>query len=335
MQKVKKNNNKGGQKTTSINELISEKIIMFRDNGKYGTANNYRSLLHFIEKNFGVLKATDCNAATVRQMKSIMSHLTSSTQSTYLSCLKSIWNYANYRGYTGKTEYPFQRHSFEIDKVKVPRVQRRTESYLSREDISKLYWHWFTIPTTNTFEISRKKYLGLFLFSYLGNGANVNDLLRLTYNADWWNTNGAVLSFIRHKTADKSPIKVRIPITKYLKPILDFIADAPQRNEPVLSKFLQGCALDDEENLLKKITYINNYATRRLRYECKVLGLREDVSMTFARHTFITVLNHCGCNFSLIEMAAGHVLPGVTGHYIGNAPIEKLFEMNENLIVEN
>ena len=335
MQKVKKNNNKGGQKTVSINELISEKIIRFRNSGKYGTANNYRSLLHFVEKTFGILKATDCDAAALMRMQCAMSHLTSSTQSTYLSCLKSIWNYANYRGYTGKTEYPFQRHSFEIDKVRVPRCQKRTDSYFSREDVSVIYKHWLTLPTATKFDVSRKKYLGLFLFSYLGNGANVNDLLRLTYNADWYNSNGRLLTFIRHKTAEKSPIKVRIPVTKYLKPILDYLTDEPQRNAPLLPWFLDGCALDDEEKLLKRITYINNYASRRLRYECKVLGLREDVSMTFARHTFITVLNHCGCNFSMIEMAAGHVLPGVSGHYIGNAPIEKLFEMNENLILEN
>lgn len=324
---------KKGPNNTSINELIVEKMAMLRQNGKFGTLHNYRGLLHFIEKHFGVLKAVDCNAAAVMRMKNLMSHLSTSTQASYLACLKSIWNYARYIGATGKTDYPFQRHSYEINKIRVPRIQRRMDSYLTIEQISALYHHWFTIPTDKKFNISRKKHLGLFLLSYLGNGANMNDLLRLTYNNDWFNSNGKVLSFIRHKTAEKSPVKVRIPVTHWLKPILDFIADEPVKNAPVLGSFLNGCQLDDEEKLLKKIMYHNTYSSKRVRYECKILGIRDDVSMTFARHSYATILNHLGCNFSLIEQCLGHILPGVSGHYIGNAPIETLIEMNEKLIV--
>ena len=325
---------KKGPNNTSINELIVEKMAMLRQNGKFGTLHNYRGLLHFIEKHFGVLKAVDCNAAAVMRMKNLMSHLSTSTQASYLACLKSIWNYARYIGATGKTDYPFQKFAFEIDKVKVPRIQRRTESYLSIEDISKLYWHWFTIPEDKKFNISRKKTLGLFLLSYLGNGANVNDLLRLTYNTDWFNSNGKILSFIRHKTAEKSPVKVKIPVTDYLRPVLDFLASEPQRNEPVLGWFLRDVKIDDEENILKRVMYWNCYASKRVRYECKILGIRYDVSMTFARHTYSTTLHHLAAPFALVEKNLGHTGDGIAFNYIGQFSEQDLFKWNEMLITK-
>lgn len=321
------------KKTTTVNELICEKITVLKMQGKYPTASNYRALLHFIEKHFGLLPAADCDAKCVMRMKMIMKDWSTSTQASYFACLKSIWNYANYKGYTGKTDYPFQRHEYEIDKVKVPKTKKRTEHFLTVEQISRIYHHWFEMPDEKGKDKSCKMYVGLFLFSYLGNGANVNDLLRLKYNNDWYNSDGKILSFVRHKTADKSPVKVQIPVTRWLKPILDYIADEPTRNGNVLGWFLKETDTNDEESMFHRTMYVNSFTSVKVRNVCKILGLRDDVCVTFARHTYASVLNHLGCNFSQIEMALGHILPGVSSNYIGQVPIEKMFEMNEKLIV--
>lgn len=320
------------KKTTTVNELICEKITVLRMNGKVPTARNYRALLHFIEKHFGLLKASDCDAACVMRMKTIMKDLSPSTQAGYLACLKSIWNYASYKGYTGRTEYPFQRHQFEIDKVRVPKTRKRTEHFLTIEQISKIYHHWFEMPDEKARDRSCKKYVGLFLFSYLGNGANVNDLIRLRYNNDWWNSDGKVLTFVRHKTEEKSPVKVTIPVTPLLKPILDYICDEPKRNGLVIGSFLGNVDINDGDALFKRIMYLNNFTSVKVRKVCKVLGLRDDVCTTFARHSFISVSNHLGFNFSTIEQMAGHTLPNVSGNYIGQVPNEKLFEIGNALI---
>ena len=177
----------------TINELVCEKMAVLKSNGKYCTLHNYRALLHFIEKHFGVIKASDCDAAAVMRMKNLMAHLSPSTQASYFACLKSIWNYASYIGATGKTEYPFQRYAYELDKVKVPRIQKRTESYLTVSDMSRLYRHWMEIPVEGKRDRSRKTYLGLFLMSYLMNGANVNDIVRMRYNNDWYTSGGRML----------------------------------------------------------------------------------------------------------------------------------------------
>lgn len=326
MKKRKKSN-------ATINELVCEKMAVLKSNGKYCTLHNYRALLHFIEKHFGVLKASDCDAAAVMRMKNLMAHLSPSTQASYFACLKSIWNYASYIGATGKTEYPFQRYAYELDKVRVPRIQRRTESYLTVSDMSMLYRHWFTIPDNGKRNKSRKMYLGLFLMSYLMNGANVNDIVRMTYNNDWYTSGGKILSFVRHKTADKSPVKVRVPLTDLLSPIFHFLSSEEKRNGPMFGGLLGGVRLDDEESLLRRVMYLNNYASKRVRSECKLLGIMEDVSMTFARHSYSTAMHHMGAPFALVENNLGHSGSGVAFNYIGSFSDSDLFKWNELLIV--
>lgn len=320
------------KKNTTVNELICEKIAMLQMQGKYPTARNYRALLHFIENNYGLLKASECDSRCVLGMKVLMKDLSTSTQSSYFACLKSIWNYAAYKGYTGKTEYPFQRHQYEIDKVKVPKMKKRTEHFLTVEQISRIYHHWTEMPDQKERDRTSKRYVALFLFSYLGNGANISDLARMRYTSDWFNSDGKILSFIRHKTADKSPVKVQIPVTKWLKPIVEYIADEPQRNGLVLSSFLGGIDPNDEEKLTLRIMYLNAYTSNRVRKVCKAIGLRDDVSVTFARHTYSTTLHHIGAPFALVERNLGHSGSDIAFNYIGGFSTEDLFKWNELLI---
>lgn len=312
----------------SINELICSKMESLLANGQINTAHNYRTLLHFIERNYGVVMASKCGPEFVQRMYRDMSGLSDSTKSSYFAYLKSIWNLAHYLGHTGRADFPFQRNSYEINKVKIPRMGKRSEHYLTREDMSRIFSYWKGMR-----DCIRKRYIAIFLFSYLGNGANVADLLRLTYNADWFSSGGRILTFVRHKTLSRTGLKVRIPVTEWLREVMDYVADEPVRGMPVLGSFLNGTDLRDEERMLKRVMCVNNSASKILRKELKKIGIREDVCVTMARHSFISVSNHLGFNFSLIESMCGHTLPGISGSYIGQAPIERLFEVGNALIV--
>lgn len=321
------------KKNTTVNELICEKIAILRMNGKIPTSRNYSSLLHFIERNFGLLKASECDAACVMKMKILMKDLSPSTQASYFACLKSIWNYAHYKGHTGKTEYPFQRHQYEIDKVKVPKTRKRTEHFLTIDQMSSIYHHWFDMPDKRKMDRSCKRYVGLFLFSYLGNGANINDLVRIRYNNDYWNSDGKVLTFVRHKTEDKSPVKVTIPITGLLKPVLEYIADEPSRNGLVLGSFMEKTDINNNDAVYNRIMYLNNFTSVKVRKICRELGLRNDVCVTFARHSYSSALHHIGAPFALVEKNLGHSGSDVAFNYIGSFSNEDIFKWNEKLIV--
>ena len=317
------------KKEKSINELICSKMENLKMNGQLNTAHNYRTLLHFIERNYGIVMASQCGPEFVQRMYRDMSGLSDSTKASYFAYFKAIWQFAEYMGYTGKAAFPFQRKAYEADKVRIPRMARRTEHYLTRDDMTRIYNYWKGME-----DGVRKRYIAVFLFSYLANGANVADLLRLTYNTDWFSSGGRVLSFVRHKTASRTGIKVRIPVTNWLKDVMDYLADEPVRGMPVLGSFLNGADLRDEDRVMKRIMCVNNSTSKILRKELKKIGIREDICVTMARHSYSTAMHHIGCPFALVEQALGHSNGGnIAFNYIGHFNDDDLMKWNEMLIV--
>ena len=77
--------------------------------------------------------------------------------------------------------------------------------------------------------------LGLFLFMYLGDGQNLADTLRLTYDERYFATHGKQLRFLRNKTKDRneSASEVIFPVTEELQKIMDQYA-----SEPKLGKYI-------------------------------------------------------------------------------------------------
>ena len=183
------------QNNTSFNQLIAEKITYQTQRQKYCSVNAYRSLLHLIESEFGVVKCSDCGSKFASRLYDAMVRkgLANSTIHTYLACYRAVWNYGVYRKIIKDTEHPLQRYPFEIDKPKMPSISQRNENYLTREQMSSLYRHWESLPSATESQRNKRRYLGLFLMSYLCNGANLNDLVRMKYNNDWSNSGGRIL----------------------------------------------------------------------------------------------------------------------------------------------
>lgn len=313
--------------TVTMNELVTSKMANLMAANKINTANNYRSLLHFLERNFGVVYCSDCTPGFVQKMDAAMAGLSPSTKATYFATFRAIWNYANYKGYTGKADYPFRTKSYEIDKVKVPKILRRSEWYASREEMSEIYRYWEGMD-----DCIRKRYIGLFLASYLCNGANLNDVVRLQYNNDWFSSGGTILSFVRKKTEERAPVKVRVPVTGWLRKILDYMADEPVRNGYVFGSFIRGWE-HSEKAMQKRVMTLNNSASKILKKELGKAGMRNDLSVTFARHSFSSALHHLGAPFALVEQAMGHSGGGVAFNYIASFSDKDLFKWSELLIV--
>lgn len=316
----------------SFNELISEKMAVLEMNGQYATARNYRSLLHFIEKNYGILQGKDITPALVKSMRAKhMANMSQSSVASYLACLKSIFNYAVYKGVCDPKNYPFQRKAYELDKLKLPRIAKRNDSYLTKDDMTRLYSHWLDMPTEKPYQVTKKKMVGLFLCSYLMNGANLNDVLRLRYDNNYYNSNGRVFVFIRHKVEDRTGAQITVPVIPQLQTVLNYLADEPQRDGYVFRTIMGDVDFDDEEKLLKKIMYVNSYASKLTREVCVSLGMRGDVSVTFARHSYATVMHQSGAPFYLVESNMGHTT-GIAFNYIGSTGIDDLFKWNSLLL---
>lgn len=317
------------KKVRSLNELLTEKMLVMRQEGR-ASHRNYRTLLRYIETRCGIVKMSDVDSAFAANLHRMMKsdNKSASTIKTYFAILQSVTNYGAYLGCVKGDAKLTRSKSYELDKVKLEKPKKRQGSYFTKDDIKKLWEYWLSVGETPK---GVKRWLGLFFASYLCNGCNMADLMRLRYDKEWMNSKGLLLGFYRHKVVNSSGIYVRVPVTENLKMVIDAIGDEYQFNGLVFGSFLNDVDVNDNEAMELRIMYINTYASKVLRKVCKQLGIRDDCSFTFARHSYCTILNSEGVNYAVIERNLGHTL-GITDNYLGDIPAEKLFEANEKLL---
>lgn len=317
------------QKNRSLNELLVEKMTVMRQEGR-ASHRNYRTILHTIETHYGVVKMSDVNVQFAANLHKLLKNegKSAATIKTYFALLQSVTNYGAYLGLLQGDTKLTRSKTYELDKVKLEKPKKRQGSYFAKSDMQKLWDYWVSIGDTPK---GVKRYLGLFFASYLCNGANMADLARLRYDKEWTNSKGMALGFYRHKVLNSTGAYVRIPVTDQLKLVIDTIGDEYQFNGLVFGSFLNDVDLTDEEAVSLRIMYINTYASKVLRKVCKQLELREDASFGFARHSYCTILNGEGVNYAIIERNMGHSL-GITDNYMGDIPLDKLFEANSHLL---
>lgn len=315
----------------TVNELIVEKCNSLQQEGRFGTECRYRSFLNYIYKNYGWLLVHDVNPIWAQgfHKKLVDENKSPSTIRLYFGLLQAILNYAGYLGLTVGDIKLTRSKAYELDKVKLAKPRTRQNKYLRREDMDKLWLYWLEAGDYKPLGV--RKWLGLFLASYLCNGCNTVDLMRLRYDDEYYGSGKQLFGFFRQKTKNTSGAYVRVPITEKLKIIIDRLGNSEEKNGLVFGGYLEGVNPEDEVELLKKCTYLNAYISKVAANYCRRLGIREDVSMGFARHSYASVLNNEGCNFAMIERALGHRLEGVADNYIANASVEKLMELNSKL----
>jgi len=315
----------------TVNELIIEKCITLKQEGRWGTEAAYEVLLHVIEKYYGWLFIRDVKPSWAVEFhkKLVEEKKSPSTIRYYFALLQSITNFAAYLGLTEGDIKLARSRPYELDKVKLAKPRTRQNKYLRREDMDKLWLYWLEAGDYKPLGV--RKWLGLFLASYLCNGCNAVDLVRLRYDDEYYCSGKQLFGFFRQKTKNTSSAYVRCPITPKLREIIERIGDPEVRGGLVFGSYIEGIDPENDLLVLKKCTSLNAYASRVTRNVCNRLGLRDDVSMTFARHSYASILNNEGCNFAMIERALGHRLEGVADHYICNASIEKLMELNSHL----
>ncbi|MBQ9677500.1 MAG: site-specific integrase [Prevotella sp.] len=178
--------------------------------------------------------------------------------------------------------------------------------------------------------------LGLFLFMYLGDGQNLADTLRLTYDEWYFATHGKQLRFLRHKTQDRneSASEVIFPVTAELKKIIDRYGNKPEpgaRVFPIMDKMITA---DKEVWVIQRY---NRYIREHMAKVSEIIGLEQSPTSTWARHSFATNLNNSGkVPYKYISDSMGHSGSGdVTSNYIGAYPLDKMLEYNAYLLDEN
>ena len=321
-------------KSDSANFIqVWREVIAFK---RHGTAQVYETSLKSFMKGFSEKDGFSVTKETIHDWVQRLTDegKSKATIGIYLRACRVVINECIRRGFIQKKNYPFSES--KTDLVSIPRGKSRKEDSLSVEQWTQLYnifikkeYPEWSMEYTNSVNLS----LGLFLFMYLGNGLNLADMARLTYNNHYVKTHKKSLQFFRQKTRDRTDneSEVIIPITEPLGRILNELGAEFELDGRVFPFLLKDAVTEKE--IARRVQQENQDIKKRVRKLVAVLGWTEQPSPTWCRHSFASNLIHQNVPKEYVAEAMGHSAgESVTLGYVARFPLEKQMEYNSLLL---
>ena len=328
-----------GATTDSDIYKLWDEIIKSRS---IGTAESYSiAKKRFIKDNGDKLTYADINQDSVIEWQKKMQkdNLSRTSVAIYMRSLRVVINEAKAKGYIKEMDY---KNMF-TKKTWINKSESRKDEFLNTTTMTRLYNFWETGEAKDEkgneiwYPDYKKKIfysLGLFLFMYLGNGMNLADVARLRYNEYYYNNGRKAMRFLRHKTKERSEdqSEVVFPILPQIEKIINRIGKEETINGLVFPIFKGRL---NEINERKIIAQENSNIRDRMKVVCKYVGITQQPSPTWCRHSFATNLNIAGVPIKYISDSMGHSSSNVTSRYIDDYPLSRMIEYNSKLIVDN
>lgn len=311
---------------------------------KASTADSYNNAINcFIEsKVYDEADGFAVDTITVQKWVQYMKEAgyKSSTIGIYLRALRVVFNTCIRKGYLREADYPFSAK--DPEKVTIPVGSSRKTAVLTIAEMTRLYEFFIKdeLPRNVKMRDAKNLSLGLFLCQYLCNGCNLYDLALLRYDDYYEISEHKAFRFFRHKTAEHSEAgsEVIVPIIEPLKKILDKIA-APVVFGQLVFPFILGEDIDPEsKKAVNKIHQENKNIADRMKAIAPLVGIKEEPTSTYARHSFATILSQQGVPLDYVSFAMGHSNGNrgqITKRYISPYPIYKQMEYNSKLLLVN
>ncbi|MDR2906498.1 MAG: site-specific integrase [Bacteroidales bacterium] len=302
-----------------VKDCFEKKIATLKANNQFGSASNYNLAYKTIAE-FDSRKQLDLKHITVDWLKRYERHMLDTkrnytTIGIYTRNLRAVMNEAIRSGSLDSAFYPFGRGKYEVVTGEARKLA------LPLHTIKQI--HQYQSPTDPTIS----KYKDLWMFSYLCNGANFNDILRLKFK----NINGNEISFLRGKTINTSKKKKQIVVflTDEMREIIDKIGNPVQLPDNYIFPYLVNCkTLEDE---LKMIQDVIKRTNKRMKRISDALGIPKITTYT-ARHSYATVLKRSGANIAFISESLGHSDLKTTENYLASFETEER-EKNARLLM--
>jgi len=306
-------------KNTLLKDCFEKKIETFKSNNQFGSADNYGHALRTIQE-FDSRKQLDLKHITVDWLKKYERHMLDKNRSyttigMYARNLRAIMHEAIRSEILDNSFYPFGRGKYEI-----PTGEGRKLA-LSLHTIKQIFqYQSLTDPTIS-------KYKDLWMFSYLCNGANFNDILRLKFK----NINGNEISFLRGKTINTSRKKKSVVayLTDEMREIINRIGNPIQLPDNYIFPYLVGCQTPKAE--YKMVQDVIKRTNDRMERISKALEIPKITTYT-ARHSYATVLKRSGANITFISESLGHSDLKTTENYLASFETEER-EKNARLLM--
>ena len=309
----------GNSKSLLLNDCYEEKIKTLKSYCQFRTARNYKNSNSVVCK-FDSRKL-DLKHITVDWLKKFERHLLDrnisyTTIGIYIRNLRTIMNEAIAAGTLDSSFYPFGRGKYEI-----PSGEGRKLA-LPLHAIKQIYYY------ENPSDPRAQMCKDLWVFSYLCNGANFNDLLRLKFK----NINGNEISFFRGKTTNTSKKKREVVVyfTDEMRRIIERIGNPVQLPDNYIFPFLTGN--ESMEREIERINTVIQQTNKHMKRIGEALEIPHKITTYTARHSYATVLKRSGANIAFISESLGHSDLKTTENYLASFETEER-EKNARLLM--
>jgi len=311
-------------RTDSLLVAFKNKIYALNESNQIGTGITYQCALNSISLFIGNKKKDKTkpetwpeqpkkdlkfSEVTVDWLRRYENHLlkedkTRTTIKFYIGCIRAIMNEAKQEKSIIEAGYPFGKGKFEIKTG----IGRKLALTLQQIKAVKE----FPLLTD-----SEKRCRDLWFFSYLCNGINFNDMLKLKYK----DIAGGEIHFIRQKT--KRTTREQKEIVATLLPEMKAIIDKwgnPKHPDNYIFPFLHKGMIPKAEKL--EIQNVVRLVNKKMARISEALNY-DKISTYTARHSYATVLKRSGANIAFISESLGHSDLRTTEAYLASFETEE------------
>lgn len=228
------------------------------------------------------------------------------TISMYSRSLRAIMNKAIADGVMDQARYPFGRNGY------TPPTGKGRKIALKADEVRLIFAY-------DPPEEDRRR-VDLWRFSFLANGINLNDVLRLR----WSDVHPDRIIIDRHKTGHQVVI--------FRNPALDEIISRHGSKDstgfvfPILKP---GLTPRQEESRIHDMIRAINRAMGRL---AKATGIEAELKTYAARHSFATLAMQDGMPLPIIQKSLGHQSLKTTERYLGSFPEDEVKAYHDRLM---
>lgn len=296
-----------GSEIDSVYSSYENYIEQLRKTGHVGTASTYECSCNSFRRITGRTHLTfsDVTVDFLKNYEQKMRENGNSvtTISMYVRCLRTLFNEAIDLGIIKREFYPFGRRKYLVP------ASQNIKKALPKSDIEKIF-KYPAVPG------SKEQWArDLWLFSYLCNGINIRDIVRLRFK----DVREDKIVFIRSKTEHTSRGNLK-PIVAILHPVALEIIERWGNSDKSPENYVFGIMEKDlspakELQRVKQTTKTVNKYLKRIAVSA---GIMKHVTTYAARHSFSTVMKQSGASMEFISESLGHSDLRTTEAYLGS-----------------
>ncbi|WP_299363474.1 site-specific integrase [Winogradskyella sp.] len=207
-----------------------------------------------------------------------------------LRSLKAIFNKAISENKIDEKKYPFGNRKYKTPSAK------GVKKSLNSKQLKTLFEAKPKSP-------QQEKAKDFWFLSYSMSGINIKDIAMLKYE----NMDGDTIKFYRAKTKFSSRTnleKITVYLNYFSKSIIKKYGLSNQNHENYIFDIISESMSSDEK--MRKIENFTRFINQHIKKLSQSIGLPEDISSYWARHSFATTSIRKGASMELMQESLGH-----------------------------